>query len=127
MPLPRHRVRRHRFRRGAIAPMIAVSLPMLVIMAGFAVNLAYMELVRGQLRIACDSAAKAALVQLRGVESNSQSAACTFAGTVSANNLVANQAVSFSSSNFTFGNSTKNGSGTYVFTSRRNAQPTASR
>ena len=112
---PKKRVHGRRFRRGAIAPIIAVSLPMLIIMAGFAINLAYMELVRGQLRIVCDSAAKAALVNFGA--SNSQSTAITFAGTVSANNLVANQVVSFSSSNVTFGNSTKSSSGTYLFTS----------
>ena len=95
--------------------MIAISLPMLVIMAGFAINLAYMELVRSQLRISCDSAAKAALVNYGATQS--QSTARTFAGTVSAYNLVANQTLTLSSSNFTFGNSTKSSSGTYLFTS----------
>lgn len=99
--------------RGAIAPLLAISLPALLILIGFAVNLAYMELVRGQLRITCDSAAKAALVQYGS--SQSQSTARTFASAVAANNLVANQVLSFASSNISFGNSTKSG-GVYVFT-----------
>ena len=115
MIIPRKGLRCHRSRRGAIAPLLAVSLPTLLILIGFAVNLAYMELVRGQLRITCDSAAKAALVQYGS--SQSQSTARTFASGVAANNLVANQVLSFASSNISFGNSTKNGSGVYVFTS----------
>ncbi|MEI8372406.1 MAG: VWA domain-containing protein [Planctomycetota bacterium] len=110
----------HRFRRGAIAPMVAVSLPMLIVMAGFSINLAYMELTRGQLRVSCDSAAKAALVRYGtwpSGASQAQSDSRTFARTVSANNLVANQSVTFSDANIVFGNSTKNGSGIYVFTS----------
>jgi hypothetical protein len=52
-----------RFHRGAITSMLAVSLPVLVLLAGVSINMAYMEQVRGQLRITCDSAAKAALVR----------------------------------------------------------------
>jgi Mg-chelatase subunit ChlD len=87
-------------------------LPFLVLLAAFAVNVAYMELTRTQLRIACDSAAKAALVNFGATQS--QATACTFANTVAANNPVAGQAVTFSSTNIRFGNSTKNG-GVYVF------------
>ncbi len=115
MVIPSNRSCHNRSRSGAIAPLLAVSLPALLILIGFAINLAYMELVRGQLRITCDSAAKAALVQYGS--SQSQSTARTFASGVAANNLVANQVLSFASSNIAFGNSTKNGSGVYVFTS----------
>ncbi len=114
MVVSRNRLRRNPAHRGAIAPLLAISLPALLILIGFAVNLAYMELVRGQLRIACDSAAKAALVQYGS--SQSQTTARTFAAAVAANNLVANQALSFASSNISFGNSTKSGTG-YVYTS----------
>ena len=94
MVIRRNRFRHSRPRRGAIAPLLAISLPALIILIGFAINLAYMELVRGQLRITCDSAAKAALVQYGS--SQSQSTACAFASGVAANNLVANQVLSFS-------------------------------
>ena len=121
MAAPHNQVRHwHRFRRGAITPMLAVSLPMLVVLAGFSINLAYMELTRGQLRVSCDSAAKAALVRYGtwpSGASQAQSDSRTFARTVSANNLVANQSVTFSDANIAFGNSTKNGSGVYMFTS----------
>ena len=53
-----------RHRDAAVATLVAVSLPVLVLLAAIAVNVAYMELVRTLLRISCDSAAKAALVRL---------------------------------------------------------------
>jgi len=102
-------------RRGAIAPLVAVLLPILAVMVGFAVNVAYMEMVRTQLRISCDSAAKAGLISM-GATQNTTTAQ-NFARTVSANNLVGGQALQLSNSNIEFGNATKNVSGTYVFTS----------
>ena len=106
--------RLRRPRRGAIVALVAVSLPVLVLLAAIAVNVAYMELVRTQLRIACDSAAKAALVRLGATQG--QTDARTFARTVSGNNLVAGQTLQLSDANIEFGNSAKNGSGVYVFT-----------
>ncbi len=46
-------------RRGAIVPLFAVLLPMLLIFAGFAINLAYMQLVSTELKITTDCAAHA--------------------------------------------------------------------
>ncbi|MEM7784393.1 MAG: pilus assembly protein TadG-related protein, partial [Planctomycetota bacterium] len=48
-----------RARRGAIAPLFAVILPMLLIFAGFAINLAYMQLVNTELKIATDATSHA--------------------------------------------------------------------
>jgi len=48
-----------RDRRGAITTLVAIMLPMLVILAAFAMNLAYMELTRTQAVIAADAAARA--------------------------------------------------------------------
>jgi Flp pilus assembly protein TadG len=104
-----------RSRRGAIVALIGVSLPMLVMLCAYAVDVAYMELVRAQLRISADSAAKAALIYEGSGQT--QTAAITFAQTVANNNLVAGQQVAYSSSNILFGNAVKNGSGVYVFTS----------
>jgi Mg-chelatase subunit ChlD len=104
-----------RSRRGAIVALVGVSLPMLVLLAAYAVDVAYMEVVRAQLRISTDSAAKAALISYGSGQT--QAAAITFAQTVANNNLVAGGTASYSSSNLLFGNSVKNGGGVYVFTS----------
>ena len=82
-------------------------------------NIAYIEQVRQEMRIACDSAAKAALVNYGATYS--KTSAITFAQTISNQNLVGGQSLNLAASNFTFGNATKNASGTYVFTA--NATP----
>ena len=46
-------------RRGAIIPLFAVLLPVLLIFCGFAINLAYMQVVSTELKIATDCAAHA--------------------------------------------------------------------
>jgi Flp pilus assembly protein TadG len=46
-------------RRGAMLVLVAVCLPLCVIMAAFAINVAWMQLVRTELRTATDSAARA--------------------------------------------------------------------
>jgi Ca-activated chloride channel family protein len=46
-------------RRGAMLPLVAICLPLCVIMAAFALNVAWMQLVRTELRTATDSAARA--------------------------------------------------------------------
>lgn len=48
-----------RSRRGAILLLIAICLPLFVIMAAFAVDVAYMQLTRTELRTATDAAARA--------------------------------------------------------------------
>jgi Mg-chelatase subunit ChlD len=93
--------------------MVAVLLPILVLLVGYAVNIAYMEMVRTQLRISCDSAAKAGLISLGATQSTTT--AQNFARTVSGNNLVGGQTLQLTNSNIQFGNATKNSSGTYVF------------
>ncbi len=101
-------------RRGAITVLVAFTLPMLLILACFAMNLAYIQQTREELRIACDSAAKAALVNFGATES--QSSAVAFGTTVSNQNLVGGQALNLATSNFTFGNAAANSGGTYIFT-----------
>ena len=103
-----------RIRRGAIVALVGVSLPILVMLSTYAVDVAYMEIVR-QLRISTDSAAKAALISYGSGQT--QANAITFAQTVANNNLVAGGTASYSSSNLLFGTAVKNGGGVYVFTS----------
>lgn len=46
-------------RRGAIVPLFAILLPVLLVFAGFAINLAYMQLAATELKVATDCAAHA--------------------------------------------------------------------
>ena len=59
----RHKADRAR-RRGAMLVLIAVCLPLCIIMAAFAVDVAWMQLVRTELRTATDSAARAGAKEL---------------------------------------------------------------
>ena len=51
--------RKHYARKGAIVPLFAILLPVLLIFCGFAINLAYMQVVTTELKIATDCAAHA--------------------------------------------------------------------
>jgi len=108
--------------------LMAVTIAMLMIITAFAVNVAYMQMVREQLRIACDSAAKAALVNLGATQN--QTTAAAFAQTVSNNNLVAGNPLQLPASSIVFGNATQGGNGVYSFTANGSplnaAQVTAS-
>lgn len=50
---------RRRQRDGAILPLFAVLLPVLLVFSGFAINMAYMQLITTELKIATDAAAHA--------------------------------------------------------------------
>lgn len=51
-------------RRGAVLVLMAVLLPVIITVAGFAINLAYMESVRTDIQIASDAASRAACREL---------------------------------------------------------------
>lgn len=102
-------------RKGAMMPVIAFMVPVIMIFVGYSINVAYMELVRTELRLTCDSAAKSALINYGATQQ--QSTAIAFGQTVSANNKVGNVAITIPSGNFLFGNATKQPNGTYTFTS----------
>src|SRR3954468_10327274 len=55
---------RQNSRRGAMMVLIAVCLPLCVIMAAFAIDVAWMQLVRTELRTSTDAAARAGAKQL---------------------------------------------------------------
>ena len=101
-------------RRGAMMPVIAFMVPLIMIFVGYSINIAYMELAQTELRLNCDSAAKAALVNFGATQQ--QSTAISFAQSVAVQNQVGGQPLTIPSSSFTFGNSTKQSNGTYTFT-----------
>ena len=47
-------------RRGAVAPLMALLIPVILLICGICVNFAYMQLNRTELRVATDAAARAA-------------------------------------------------------------------
>jgi hypothetical protein len=95
-------------------PVIAFTLPIIMIFVGYSINIAYMELAQTELRLSCDSASKSALVNFGATQN--QSTAISFARSVCANNRVAGSTVTIPTANFRFGNATKQGSGAYLFT-----------
>ncbi len=105
-------------RKGAMIPVLALTLPVIIIIIGYSINIAYMELVQTELRLTCDSAAKAALVNFGATQN--QATAISFAQSISANNTVSGKAITIPNSQFNFGNSTKDSSGSYRFTLGKN-------
>jgi len=107
--------RKHATRRGAIMPMIAIMLPVILILASFVVNLSYMELTRTELRIANDSATRAAGRILIATGDKAQArAAAREAGT---RNFVANQPLQLADADIVFGEATRaSAASRYIFT-----------
>lgn len=102
-------------RKGAMMPVVAFMLPLIMIFVGYSVNIAYMECSQTELRLSCDSAAKSALINFGATQS--KPTAIAFAQSVATHNTVGGTTLSIPSGNFVFGNATKGGSGTYTFTS----------
>ena len=100
-------------RKGAMMPAIAFLMPIVMIFIGYSVNIAFMELAQTELRLSCDSAAKAALVNFGATQS--QTGAVSFAQSVAANNKICGNTLTIPSGNFRFGNSTKQSNGSYTF------------
>lgn len=100
-------------RRGAILVLIAVCLPVILIVAAFSVDVAYMQLTRTELQIATDAAARAGGRTL----SITQDLAAARAAAIqaAANNTVAGESLLLLDSDVEFGASTRALSGRYVF------------
>ena len=101
MKLSNRKVRRNN-RRGAMLVLIAVCLPLLVIMAAFAVDVAWMQLVRTELRTSTDAAARAGAKELS--LSQSQTVARNRAKATAKRNLVAGEPLQLADSDIVFGN-----------------------
>lgn len=92
-------------RTGAIIPLMALLFPILLIMAGFAINIAYVQLTATEMQIATDTAARAAGRKYTSTKSETESLA--IANQLGSLNLVAGQPLDFDSSNIEFGQSTR--------------------
>lgn len=101
-------------RRGAMIVLMVFILPVLLIMAAFAVNVAYMELSRTELRAASDFSARAGARTLS--LTGSQTQALTVARAFAAQNEVGHASLSLVNGDYEFGRVTRDGAGTYQFT-----------
>ncbi len=107
--------RRSQQRRGAIAMLMAVFLPVLLVIIAMAVNIAYMHLARAELRIATDSAARAAGRTLSLTQSTAKARAAAIAA--AAKNSVAGQPLRLTSRDVEFGmNSRPSPTSPWLFT-----------
>jgi hypothetical protein len=95
-------------------PVVAFMVPLIMIFVGYSVNIAYMELAQTELRLNCDSAAKAALVNFGATQQ--QSTAISFAQSIARQNSVGGSPLTIPSGSFQFGSSTKQSNGSYTFT-----------
>src|SRR5262245_13115878 len=92
-------------RRGAMLVLIAVCLPLCIIMAAFAVNVAWMQLVRTELRTSTDAAARAGAKELSLSQTTAE--AKTAAKNAAKRNLVAGAPLLLADSDIEFGNSSQ--------------------
>lgn len=110
----RWRSRRSMRRRGAMLVLVAITLIILLIAAAFSVDVAYMYLVREELHIATDVAAKAAVAELSrgGTKSDAIDQAIAYA----AKNSVAGGPLHLTSSDIEVGGVTCVANGRWLFT-----------
>lgn len=107
MPATKQR-RPERGHRGAMLVLIAISVPLFLIMAAFTVDVAWMQLVRTELRTATDAASRAAAKEL-GL-SQSEDAARAKAKEAALRNTVAGEPLQLSDDDIQFGQGSQIGS-----------------
>ncbi len=100
-------------RRGAILPLVVITLPVMLILLGFSVDLAYMQNSRMELRAATDAAARAAATKLSQTDDVTQARA--FAQLVARSNSVAGKGLELQDADIVFGRSEPSKSGRWVF------------
>ncbi len=106
-------------RRGAVLPLVAAFICIMFAVAALSLDLAYIELVKTELRAATDSAARAAASALVQGETTTQ--VQTLAINTAALNKVAGKPLQLTAANVTLGQSILQSNGTYQF--QAGAQP----
>ena len=115
-PLPRNsRSRSHkaRHRRGAMLVLICVMIFAFLVTVAFSVDIAYMNLVKSELRSATDAAAKAAAETL--ARTQDRNAAIARGKEIALENQVANRGLELRDADLSFGRAELDGSGRFVF------------
>jgi len=100
-------------RNGAMLVLVAFMLVILLVMTAFAVDVAYMQLVRTELRTSTDAASKAASEALARTQSIDEARAAARA--VANLNTVAGDGLQLADGDIIFGEAEQNGNGTFQF------------
>ena len=100
-------------RNGAIAILMLLLLPILILFVGFAIDMSYVQRVRSELRSATDLAAKSAAITLS--ETQDINAAKNKAQLVAHANLVAGKGLTLTDDQIVFGRANKQASGEFTF------------
>ncbi|MFO1064749.1 MAG: VWA domain-containing protein [Pirellulales bacterium] len=100
-------------RRGAMLILLAAMMFAFLVTVAFAVDIAYMHLVRGELRTATDAASKAAAVTLSSTGDRNQAVAA--GQQIALSNKVAGSGLQLSGADFVFGHSTLGVDGRFSF------------
>jgi Ca-activated chloride channel homolog len=100
-------------RRAAILTLFVLLLPVLLILLGFSVDMAYMQLVQTEMRLAADNAARVAADNLSRFEDESDSK--DIAMNVAKQFTVAGRPLKLAESSIDFGRATADRDGVYVF------------
>ncbi len=109
-------------RRGAMIVLILICLPVVLAFAVFAINVAWMQLTRTELRTATDAAARAGSRMLS--RSQDVPTARAWARQAAVRNKVGGVGMLVAPGDVMFGNSTDNGSGGYTFSALPDTDPT---
>ena len=100
-------------RKGAMLPLLAAMIMGFLVMEAFSVDVAYMQLVRTQLRVATDAAAKAGAEALARTQTESAGRAAAIV--VAQQNSVGGDPLQLASADVTFGRVTQNDNGKWRF------------
>jgi len=101
------RIRARRARHGAVIPMLAIMLPVIVILAAFAINIAYLELNRTEMFIASDAASRATGREF--MFSNNVNGARARGRDAANRNLIGGKPLQLANSDFVFGQAARAG------------------
>jgi Ca-activated chloride channel homolog len=110
---PLKKRRRARHRQGAMLVLICVMIFAFMVTVAFSVDIAYMNLVKSELRSATDAAAKAAAETLSRSQDINQ--AIAKGKEIALENKVANKPLQLANNDFVFGRSALSSSGTFDF------------
>ena len=102
-----------RARRGAMLVLVAIVLILLIIGAVFSVDVAYMHMVRAELRTATDAAARAGSEALARTQDLDQARAAAI--TIAGQNTVAGRGLTLRPEDITLGSLTEGANGRFVF------------